>query len=312
MAPNHLVAGIDVGGTSVKLGLFSGPIAVCEEVIASRKTIDVSSAIVTELASMLPEGDVIDAVGVGIAGVVGPNDSLDLAPNLDLDFDDLADQLTSVYPGIPVVFTNDVNAALTGELWQGNARGCESAALIAVGTGVGGAVAVLGEVVNGVHGAAGEIGHVKVDRTSDARSCGCGGRGCLECYISGPSLAELASRQLETTDEESMLRTVGELTAREVFEASRAGDRVAVEQARMFSERLATALAQMAMTLDPEVLLIGGGVSASFSLFEDQLKEAYRSQVPACIRETPIRHCALGNLAGMYGAAHLAYRVLGR
>ena len=204
---------------------------------------------------------------------------------------------------MPVRAGNDANVAALGEMWKGGGQGYLNLVLVTLGTGVGGGIIVNGEILNGATGAGGEIGHIHIqDGEEDA--CGCGNHGCLEQYASATGVVRLAGRILGSTDEDSVLRQ-GEVSAKAVFDAVKAGDAVAVRIAEAFGEYLGKGLAAIAGVVNPEAFVIGGGVSKAGTVILDYVKKYYVNYVLDACKGTEFALATLGNDAGIYGAARM-------
>ena len=175
--------------------------------------------------------------------------------------------------------------------------------MVTLGTGVGGGIIVNGKIVTGTHGAGGEIGHVHVE-DDEHESCNCGNQGCLEQYASATGIVRLANRMLAATDKPSVLRNE-EVTAKSVFDAVKAGDELAMEVAEKFGKYLGTALAVVAGVVDPEVYVIGGGVSKAGKIILDYIEKYYKKYVFQGSRDCAFALAELGNDAGICGAAKL-------
>ena len=201
---------------------------------------------------------------------------------------------------------NDANVAAFGELWQGGGKGYENLVAVTLGTGVGGGIIVDGKLLAGATGAGGEIGHLHV-QDGESESCNCGNKGCLEQYASATGIVRLAKRRLGEDQKESVLRE-GEISAKSVFDAVKAGDSVAVEIAERFGDFLGKGLAVVAAVVNPEVFVIGGGVSKAGEILLTFVEPNFRKHAfPQC-REAKFVLARLGNDAGIYGAAALVLR----
>jgi glucokinase len=308
------VLGIDVGGTSIKAGLFSvaGDLLGTEQVPTGR--LDNQAAFDEVTAGLLrlvtsagaTAGDV-HAVGLDVPGPVDDQGRIGLLPNITLDADALKAAIRQAFPAAALAFVNDANAAALGELWQGSAKDVDSFVMVTLGTGVGGGVVCGGRLVSGAFGAGGEIGHITVNE-GEERVCGCGRRGCLEQYASAKGIVYLYGRECERRGVEGVA-VAHETDTLSVFEASRAGDEAATAAIGTMAERLGYALAQISCVVDPACYLIGGGVAGGFDLFGGRLGEAFRSHCLKPSAAAEIRACSLGNEAGMYGAAYSALQV---
>ena len=213
-------------------------------------------------------------------------------------------QLSGLLDGLKVLVGNDANVAALGEIWMGAAKGCRSAVMVTLGTGVGGGVIVNGKVIDGSHGAGGEIGHITVNRHETA-TCGCGKHGCLEQYSSATGVVRCMKKLLdENPDIPCTLRGI-DFAAKDVFDAARSGDALAAREVDEMTDTLGMALASIAATTDPEMFMIGGGVARAGEVLFDPLREHYKTYAFKSCRETPIVAATLGNDAGIYGSVRL-------
>ena len=258
--------GIDIGGTTVKCGLFSVKGDILDKWEIPTRTEnngvnilpDVAAAIDAKIQEKGIARDTIAGVGLGIPGPVNEDGAVICAVNLHWGYVELEKELEKL-TGLTVKAGNDANVAALGEMWKGGGAGYHNVVMVTLGTGVGGGIIVNGKIVTGTHGAGGEIGHIHVE-DDETLSCNCGNQGCLEQYASATGVVRLANRMLEATDKASVLRNE-EVTAKAVFDAVKAGDELAMEVAEKFGKYLGTALAVIAGVVDPEVFVIGCGVS---------------------------------------------------
>jgi glucokinase len=304
--------GIDLGGTTAKLGLFHRDGTLLERWEVPTRTEESGKHILPDLAASVNEarkrrgvdGDALVGVGIGVPGAV--TDGRFVQPCVNLDgwggFD-VAQQLSALC-GCPVKVVNDANAAALGEMWQGGGKGCANMVLVTLGTGVGGGVILDWKLRTGVHGAGGEIGHIKVsgDLTGD---CGCGKRGCLEQYASATGIVNQAKRLLAEDQAPSSLRGLEDLSAKDVMDHAKAGDELALRVAHLFGETLGQALAAVSCVCDPEVFVLGGGVSQAGSFLLDLVRPAFVRYAFPAAESTHFALATLGNDAGIYGAARL-------
>ena len=188
-------------------------------------------------------------------------------------------------------------------MWLGGGKGHKNVLMMTLGTGVGGGIVVDGKILTGAHGAGGEIGHMPVDDELD-ECCGCGNKGCLEQFASATGIARLGKEILEKSSAPSSVRGK-EMSAKTVFDAVKEGDALAVEVAERFGKYLGTAVASMTAVLDPEVIVIGGGVSKAGPVLLDYVRRHYRIHAFKSAKETPFVLAELGNDAGIYGCAKL-------
>lgn len=306
------VFGIDLGGTSVKLGLFRQDGTLLDKWEIPTRTVnggehilpDIAAAISAKLdAHGIGSGQVLGA-GLGVPGAVLKERFVKPCVNLNGWGGDVAGKLSELC-GFPVKAVNDANAAALGEMWQGGGKGCDNVVFVTLGTGVGGGIIVGGKLLAGVHGSGGEIGHLKV-RTYESESCGCGKHGCLEQYASATGIVREANRRLTALSTPSALRDVKTVTAKDVFDCAKNGDALALDVVRLFGDTLGRALANVSCVCDPEVFVIGGGVSAAGQIILDVVQNAFRQHAFPAAEETRFELAALGNDAGIYGCAQLA------
>lgn len=306
--------GVDVGGTTVKLGLFDVEGALLDKWEIPTVTEHQGSAILPDVAKSitdkLEEKGIAEAdvAGIGI-GVPGPVDRNGLlvgrAVNLGWDSVDIPKALNA-YIKIPVKAANDANVAAFGELWQGGGKGYENMVAVTLGTGVGGGIIVDGRLLAGSTGAGGEIGHLHL-QDGESEYCNCGNRGCLEQYASATGIVRLAKRRLAEDEKASVLRE-GEISAKAVFDAVKAGDTVAIEIAERFGDYLGKGLAIVAAVVNPEVFVIGGGVSKAGEILLTFVEPNFKKYAfPQC-RGAKFVLAKLGNDAGIYGAAALVIK----
>lgn len=302
--------GIDVGGTTVKCGLFSVKGDILDKWEIPTRTEnngvnilpDVAAAIDAKIQEKGIARDTIAGVGLGIPGPVNEDGAVICAVNLHWGYVELEKELEKL-TGLTVKAGNDANVAALGEMWKGGGAGYHNVVMVTLGTGVGGGIIVNGKIVTGTHGAGGEIGHIHVE-DDETLSCNCGNQGCLEQYASATGVVRLANRMLEATDKASVLRNE-EVTAKAVFDAVKAGDELAMEVAEKFGKYLGTALAVIAGVVDPEVFVIGGGVSKAGKILLDYVEKYYKKYVFQGSRDCAFALAELGNDAGICGAAKL-------
>lgn len=303
--------GIDVGGTTVKLGLFDTQGTVLDKWEIKTRSENGGVNVLPDIAAavkgkMEEKGiETADVVGAGI-GVPGPvtNDGyINKAVNLGWNERFNVEEKLSSLLGLPVKAGNDANVAALGEMWKGGGAGAENVVFVTLGTGVGGGIIIGGKIVTGSHGAGGEIGHIHVE-DNETDSCGCGNHGCLEQYASATGVVRIANKLLKETEEDTVLRN-GEVSAKTVFDAVKAGDAFAIKVAEQFGKYLGTALANISAIVDPEVFVIGGGVSKAGDVLLEYIKKYYVPTAFHGCRETRFELAKLGNDAGIYGTARL-------
>ena len=213
-------------------------------------------------------------------------------------------QLSGLLDGIKVLVGNDADVAALGEIWMGCAKGCRSAVMVTLGTGVGGGVIVNGRIIEGAHGAGGEIGHITVNPHETA-VCGCGKHGCLEQYSSATGVVRCMKKLLDENPDTPCTLRGTDFAAKDVFDAARAGDALAAREVDEMTDTLGMALASIASTTDPEMFMVGGGVARAGDVLFNPLREHFKTYAFSSCRETPIVAATLGNDAGIYGAVRL-------
>ncbi|MEO3747420.1 ROK family glucokinase [Plantactinospora sp. B5E13] len=312
-----LTIGVDVGGTKVAAGVVDAAGEVVARVRRDTPADDVAKTrdVIVEVVSELAAEHEVTAVGIGAAGWIDAARSTVLfAPNIAWRNEPLRDYVSSAV-GLPVIVENDANVAAWGEFRYGAARDAEnSMVLFTIGTGVGGGIVLGGELLRGAHGIAAELGHML--SVPDGHLCGCGRHGCIEQYASGNALVRFAragARQ-EPTRATVLLELAGgdvdAVTGPMVTAAARSGDPVSCAAFAQIGRWLGMGLADMAQILDPEVLVVGGGVVEAGDLLMGPTRRAYTEALSAraSIPVAEIRPAELGNTAGLIGAADLARR----
>lgn len=300
--------GIDLGGTTVKLAWFneSGEMLHNWEIPTRRENNganilpDIAAAALGYLAEQnIPREDIL-GIGIGVPGPVDPNGVVSACVNLGWGRTDIPKTLGGLM-GLRVVAGNDANVAALGECWKGGGRGCDNMVMVTLGTGVGGGIVVGGRVIHGVHGAGGEIGHFCVN-PNETRVCGCGNRGCVEQYCSATGVVRLAKDRLAASNTPSALRQMDNFTCKDVFDLAAKSDPVAVAALAEFYDYLGRALSTVSCVADPEIFVLGGGVSKAGTPLLKGVQESYlRYSLFAC-KDTKFALATLGNDAGAYGA----------
>ncbi len=314
------VLGIDVGGTHTKAGVFDlAGSRVASHAFGSQSVLADGSHVrlSREMRALLDQAgiDGRSVVGVGLAvpGAVAAEESLTLCPHIDLDLRSYKSLLLELFPRARVAVLNDADAAVLGDRWRGTShdRQCENVALVTLGTGVGAGVVVRGRLLSGVHGAAGEVGHLCVNPSEEER-CSCGKAGCLEQYASATGLVRHARAALLAADDVASPDQAVDVfpDARAVLDAVERRDPHARAALDRFSDALGFGLAQMACFADPDVFVLGGGLSERADLFIDAVRSRYRSCAVSACRDTPVVASSLGNECGVYGAAYRALQTL--
>ena len=303
--------GVDIGGTTVKLGLFTEDGSILEKWEIPSRTenqgvnvpTDIADAILSKLSERgIDKADVL-GVELGVPGPITPDGTVMKCANLKWDIFNVNEKMSGL-TGLKCIAANDANVAALGELWKGGAQGCRNIVFITLGTGVGGGIVIDGKVVHGIHGGGGEIGHIVVN-PNETDLCGCGCRGHLEQYASATGVVRLVKKALAETSEPSVLRDKEGVTAKDIFDAAKAGDSLAAKAVDTMCRYLAQALSGVGATVDPEAYVIGGGVARAGSIITDTVKKYFDENNLNVLRNREFRLATLGNDAGMYGAAYL-------
>lgn len=302
--------GIDLGGTTVKIGFFQSDGTLLEKWEIPTRREENGKEILPDIAAsirgFLEEKKLslaeVEGVGIDVPGAVLAGGIVNRCINLGWGVVPVADELSALLDGITVLAANDANAAALGEMRQ--AGGGSNVVMITMGTGVGGGVILNGKIVPGAFGGGGEIGHIPM-RTDETESCGCGKKGCLEQYASAQGIVRLAEKRLAKTEEETVLRGCEELSAKLIFDAAKEGDAVALSLVEEVCEMMGRAMASISCVVDPEMFIIGGGVSKAGPILIDTIRKYYKTYAFHTSRETPVITASLGNDAGMYGAVQM-------
>lgn len=302
--------GVDIGGTTVKLGLFEETGEILDKWEIKTHTEEEGKAILPDIAQtilakleekQIHKEDVLGA-GVGVPAPVTEDGIVNGSANLGWNYKEVKKEMEEL-TGLRAEINNDANVAALGEMWKGGGAGQKNMIMVTLGTGVGGGVIIAGRVVTGAHGAGGEIGHICVNY-DETEVCGCGKRGCLEQYTSATGIVRLAKRKLENENRDTML-VRDTVTAKDVFDAVKAGDLVAAEVAEEFGIYLGRALANLAAVTDPAVFVIGGGVSKAGEVLIPYIEKPYMESALFANKEVKFTLATLGNDAGICGAAKL-------
>jgi len=304
------VFGVDVGGTTVKIGYFDLEGNVLDKWEIPTRTEDGGKNILPDVAQSIKDKmaengiaqEEVAGVGAGVPGPVDGEGHVDVAVNLGWKDVQVRDELQNLL-GVPAMAGNDANVAALGEMWRGGGLGCKNLVAVTLGTGIGGGIIIDGKLLTGADGAGGEIGHIHIV-DDEPNACGCGNHGCLEQYGSATGVVTLAKRRLAKDDKASVLRD-GELSAKAVFDAVKAGDEVVIDIAKEFGEILGKGLGMIASVVNPEMFVIGGGVSKAGEVLFDYIKPSYEKYVFRGSLNTRFALATLGNDAGIYGAAKL-------
>ncbi len=304
--------GVDLGGTTVKIAYFDETGTMITNWEIPTVTANGGSQILPDIAASIRdfrEKNGIDAqallgIGIGVPGPVDSKGNVNRCVNLGWGTFNISKELSAL-TGLPVTAGNDANVAALGEFWKGGGKGCRNMVFVTLGTGVGGGIVIEGKLLHGAHGAGAEIGHMVLNRNETA-VCGCGKRGCVEQYCSATGIVRLAKLALEASQEESALRRVNPLTCKDIFDAGKQGDQLALQVLDQYYAYMGEFLANVCCVVNPEVVVIGGGVSKAGNVLLDGLKPYFGKYVFHAASNVQFALASLGNDAGAYGAFKLA------
>lgn len=304
------VFGVDIGGTACKLGLFDNTGNMLEkwEIKTEKSDLgkNVLNNVATSLRTKLGERNISEdeVLGLGL-GLPGTKDRAGLfdCPNLGWTHVPAEKELSEIMCGMKVKALNDANAAALGEMWKGSGKGYQDVVMVTLGTGVGGGIIWGGKILEGAHGGAGEIGGIVVN-PKETEGFIAGPKGCLEQYASATGLVNMTKKILAREHAPSVLDNTKMLTAKSIFDASKSGDKLASQIVGDFCTILGKGLARVSYVVDPEIFIIGGGVSRAGDMLLDSVRKAFQEDVSDICRETKFVLASLGNDAGMYGAAY--------
>lgn len=302
--------GVDVGGTTVKLGYFDLDGNVLEKwEIPTRKEngganiiSDIAGSILVKMKQNNIDKEEVVGVGLGVPGPVTEDGTVLVAVNLGWGKFNPNNQLADIL-GLPVRTGNDANVAALGEMWKGGGQGHKNMVAVTLGTGVGGGIIIDGHVICGSNGAGGEIGHIHLE-DEETQQCGCKGYGCLEQYASATGIVRLANKKLADSSKDSILRKE-EITAKSVWDAVKEKDELAMEVAEVYGKYLGKGLAAVANVVNPEIFVIGGGVSKAGKVVIDYMKPYFEKYAFPGAKNAKFSLATLGNDAGIYGSAKL-------
>ena len=286
--------GVDIGGTTCKIGLFetSGKMLDKWEIPTNKADNgghildDVAASIDEKMKSASIAKEDVEGIGVGVPGPVLEDGSVSVCVNLGWGQVQVADELSSK-TGLPVKVGNDANVAALGEMWQGGGKGYTGVVMVTLGTGVGGGIIHNGKIIPGANGAGGEIGHITVN-TEEKDTC-----------------VRMAKKLLAEKDDESSLRGFEPLTAKDIFDEAKKGDALALESVEILGETLGMALSNIACVVNPQVFVIGGGVSRAGDILIDTVAKHFKEHAFASCKDTKFALASLGNDAGMYGCVQM-------
>ena len=298
--------GIDLGGTTVKIAYFDENGTMLEKWEIPTVTADGGKQILPDIAAsirafldahQINETSIL-GLGIGVPGPVNAKGVVNKCVNLGWGVFNIAEELSRL-TGFPVKAGNDANVAALGEYWKGGGQGCENMVFVTLGTGVGGGIVIGGQLLHGSHGSGAEIGHMVLNPKETA-TCGCGKHGCVEQYGSATGIVRLAK-----------LHGMGDVTCKDIFDAGKAGDKVALEVLDEYYDYMGQFLGSLCSAVDPEVVVLGGGVSKAGTVLLDGIEPAFHKYVFHAASEVKFSLASLGNDAGAYGAFKLAVDAFG-
>ena len=293
--------GIDLGGTTVKIAYFDETGEMLQKWEIPTVTTDGGKHILPHIAASIRDfinayqinETMILGMGIGVPGPVSSKGVVNKCVNLGWGVFNIAEQLTEL-TGFPVKAGNDANVAALGEYWKGGGKGCDNMVFATLGTGVGGGIVIEGKLLHGAHGSGAEIGHMVLNRNETA-TCGCGKHGCVEQYCSATGIVRLAG-----------LHGMVGVTCKDIFDAAKAGDKVALEIMDEYYEYLGEFLGSLCSVIDPEVVVLGGGVSKAGEMLLTGVEPYFHKYVFHAASDVKFALASLGNDAGAYGAFKLA------
>ena len=302
--------GVDIGGTTVKLGLFTAGGEIVDKWEIKTRTENQGEAVLPDIAEALNAKlaekkigrDEVEGIGVGVPAPVDAEGVVQNTANLGWGYKEVKREMEEL-SGMRAEIGNDANVAALGEMWLGAGKGRKNIIMVTLGTGVGGGIIIDGKPLVGAHGAGGEIGHLCVNY-EETDHCGCGNTGCLEQYASATGITRLANIRLAKDDTSSVLRGQ-EVSAKTVFDAVKAEDAVAKEIAEEFGKYLGHAMANLAAVVDPSAIVIGGGVSKAGEVLIEYVEKNFKERAFFANKDTEFVLATLGNDAGICGAAKL-------
>lgn len=304
--------GADIGGTTVKIGLFETLGKLLDVWEIPTRTEENGKYILSDIAESIEikmnkeNISKLDAegIGMGVPGPVNPDGDVLKCVNLGWGIFNVEQEMTNL-TGLKARAGNDANVAALGEMWQGGGRGYENIVMVTLGTGVGGGIVIGGRILPGIDGAAGEIGHIHI-RDNEETCCGCGKKGCLEQYASANGIVRMTQKYLEEQpDTASSLRAMEKYTAKEIFVEAEKGDKAALRMVDEVGILLGKALASVSCVVNPEAFVIGGGMSKAGDILIQTITKHYTEYAFHASANTVFKLAQLSNRAGIYGAVRL-------
>ena len=304
--------GIDLGGTTVKIAFFDETGTMLDKWEIPTVTENEGKQILPDIADSIRQymdayhiaDTAVLGLGIGVPGPVNSKGVVNKCINLGWGVFNIAEELTAL-TGFPVKAGNDANVAALGEFWKGGGQGCDNMVFVTLGTGVGGGIVVEGKLLHGAHGSGAEIGHLVLNRNETAR-CNCGKQGCVEQYCSATGIVRLAKLYLESSDADSSLKGIENLTCKDIFDAGKAGDASANAILDQVYAYMGEFLGNICSTVNPEIVVLGGGVSKAGQVLIDGVVPYFKKYVFHAASGAEFALASLGNDAGAYGAFKLA------
>ena len=309
--------GVDLGGTTVKIAYFDENGTMLNKWEIPTVTENNGAAILPDIAAsilqFLDQKDIdrssVIGVGIGVPGPVDGKGVVNKCVNLGWGVFNISETLSQL-TGFPVKAGNDANVAALGEFWKGGGQGCDNMVFVTLGTGVGGGIVVEGNLLHGAHGSGAEIGHLCVN-PEETIPCNCGNYGCVEQYCSATGIVRMAKLYLEANDVPSALNGIEPLTCKDIFDAGKAGDEAANAILDQVYAYMGLFLGNVCSTVNPEVVVIGGGVSKAGDMLVKGIEPYFHKHVFHAAGAAQFAMASLGNDAGAYGAFKLALDAFG-
>lgn len=304
--------GVDIGGTTVKMGLFEtmGNLLDTWEIPTRKQENgryilpDIADAVDKKMEEKGISRLDVEGIGMGVPGPVSPDGTVLKCVNLGWGVFNVEQEMNRL-TGFKVKAGNDANVAALGEMWQGGGKGYRNLVMVTLGTGVGGGVIIDEKILPGAVGAAGEIGHIPM-RDDETEICGCGKKGCLEQYASATGIVRLTRRYLEAHKNENVQTVLKEdSTAKDIFDAAKLGDKVALAMVDEVGLLLGKALASISCVVNPEAFVIGGGMAKAGEILLNVIRKYYTEYAFHAARDTVFKEAELSNNAGIYGGVRL-------
>ncbi|MEE0264735.1 MAG: ROK family glucokinase [Acutalibacteraceae bacterium] len=303
--------GVDIGGTTIKMGFFETTGVLVEKWEIPTRTeengVNILPDIAAEIDKKINEKSIdksdIEGIGVGVPGPVDDDGTVFKCVNLGWGVFNVEIELNRLTE-LKVKVGNDANVAALGEMWQGGGKGYKNIVMVTLGTGVGGGVIINEKIVCGSNGAGGEIGHINM-KENEKDACGCGNHGCLEQYASATGIVRTTKKFLEEHPEAETVLKNDEITAKAIFDAAKADDEVAIKMVDKTAKILGRGLSQIACVVNPQVFVIGGGMSKAGALLIEKVQGYYQQYAFHAAKNTYFKLADLGNDAGIYGGVRM-------